>query len=438
MLEHQNGLQEHQSGFADPWVIERPEPEDKDERIRRLETRVAELEAERAARPAAPPAVDLVESARSVSELLAMLSHELRNPLAPIRNSLYILQHTPAGSEAARRAMDVLDRQVEHLARLVEDLLDVTRLSRDLIQIEGRRVELNGLVRRAMDDHRALFERKGVALSLSESAEPLITFGDPQRLLRVVGKLLQNAVKFTPRGGSVRVTLAADAAGGRAVLRFADTGAGMSPDTLAHLFRPFVQVGPSPERGRDGLGLGLALVKGLVDLHGGEITARSDGLDSGSEIVIRLPLEAPSADESRASRPSDGSGRVRVLIIEDNVDAAETLREALELGEHEVRVAYNGTDGLALARKLRPDVLLCDLGLPGIDGFEVARAFRADESLRGTFLVALSGYSQPEDRRRAQEAGFDRHVAKPPRLSKLEALIASVHAGEHAPALTAR
>lgn len=432
-------MQEHQTGFVDPWVIERPDMEDKDARIRRLETRVAELEAERAARPAAPPAtVDLVESARGANELLAMLSHELRNPLAPIRNSLYILQHAPAGGEAARRAMDVLDRQVEQLARLVEDLLDVTRLSRDLIQIEGRRVELNGLVRRAMDDHRAVFERKGVALSLSESAEPLITFGDPQRLLRVVGKLLQNAVKFTPRGGSVRVTLAADAAGaagaagGRAVLRFADTGAGMSADTLAHLFRPFVQVGSRPERGRDGLGLGLALVKGLVDLHGGEITAHSEGLDRGSEIVIRLPLETPSADEGRASQPSDGSGRVRVLIIEDNVDAAETLREALELGEHEVRVAYNGVDGLALARKLRPDVLLCDLGLPGIDGFEVARAFRADESLRGTFLIALSGYSQPEDRRRAQEAGFDRHVAKPPRLSKLEALIASVHAGEHA------
>ena len=396
--------------------------DEKDDRIRRLEARVAELTAERASAAAAL-------AAQEPNELLAMLSHELRNPLAPIRNSLYILHHAPAGSEPARRAMEVLDRQVGQLARLVDDLLDVTRMSHDRLQLDRRRLELNGLVRRAMEDHRALFEKKGVALSLSESAGPLVVLGDAQRLSQVVGNLLQNAVKFTPRGGSARVTLSADAGAGRAVLRFADTGIGMSSETLGRVFQPFMQLGSGPQRGRGGLGLGLTLVKGWVELHGGEIAARSDGTGTGSEIEIRLPLEKALPEEGRASRPSIGSGRPRILIIEDNVDAAETLREALELGDHEVRVAYNGPEGLAMARKLRPDIVLCDLGLPGIDGFDVARAIRADEALRGTFLVALSGYAQPEDRRRSSEAGFDRHIAKPPRLSALEALIAAVVAG---------
>jgi two-component system CheB/CheR fusion protein len=366
----------------------------------------------------------LLESDRRKNEFLAVLSHELRNPLAPISNSLYVLERAAPNGNQARRAKEVIDRQVGHLARLIDDLLDVTRISRNKIQLQRQRVDLCDVVRRSAEDQRSIFERGEVYLQLDVPSEPISVNVDGTRVAQVVGNLLQNAAKFTARGGNTRVRVTSDRSRGIATVRVADSGVGMSPETLADLFQPFMQADRTLDRSKGGLGLGLALVKGLVELHGGEVSAHSAGLGEGSEFIVQLPLDG----EGRAAPgrvPAAGSiRRKRILVIEDNVDAAESLRDALELGGHQVEVAYNGPDGLERARAFRPEVVLCDIGLPGMDGFAVARAFRADETLKGTCLVALTGYALSEDRRRAAEAGFDRHVAKPPSIEMLERAVA--------------
>ena len=234
---------------------------------------------------------------------------------------------------------------------------------------------------------------------------------------------MQNAAKFTPAGGRVKVGTAAILSRGRAALRVIDNGAGMEPEILRRLFQPFMQAEATLDRSKGGLGLGLALVKGLVEMHGGEVCAHSDGPGKGSDFVVELPLDATADPAATPSPTQPEAGSRRVLIIEDNVDAADSLREVLEFGRHVVEVAYNGLDGLAKARQFRPEIVLCDIGLPGMDGFEVARAFRADETLRGIFLVALSGYALPEDLQRAWEAGFAKHLAKPPTMEKIEDLL---------------
>jgi two-component system CheB/CheR fusion protein len=367
----------------------------------------------------------LTEADQRKNEFLAVLSHELRNPLTPVRNSLYILERVAPGGDQARRALEVIGRQSGQLARLVDDLLDVTRISRNKIQLQRGPLDLNELVRRTVEDHHSLFEGKGIAVETSFAAERLPISGDAARLAQVVGNLLQNAAKFTPAGGRVVVSTAATPSRGRATLRVSDNGVGIEPAMLRRLFEPFTQAEATLDRSKGGLGLGLALVKGLVEMHGGEVCAHSDGPGKGAEFVVELPLEATSAD--RASPTAVGakpSGR-RVLVIEDNIDAADSLREVLAFGDHIVEVAYNGPEGLARAREFKPEVVLCDIGLPGMDGYQVARAFRADDTLKGVFLVALSGYALPEDLQRAQEAGFDRHLAKPPSIEKIEEALAS-------------
>jgi two-component system CheB/CheR fusion protein len=371
----------------------------------------------------------LAEVDRNKNHFLAVLSHELRNPLAPIANSLYILDHAAPGGAQAHRALAVIGRQVGQLARLVDDLLDVTRISRNKIPLQRQRLELNLLMRRAIDDHSFRFEKNGVRIEVALGPEPVFVNGDSNRLAQIVGNLLQNAAKFTGPGGHTRVSVDSEAK--QAVVRVADTGVGMGPEMLARLFQPFVQAETGLDRGKGGLGLGLALVKGLVDLHGGEITAHSLGLGQGAEFVVRLPLaldESAADGPMRSDTPVPG-GRRRVLIIEDNADAADSLREALELSEHEVEVAHDGPAGIAKARKRIPDVVFCDIGLPGMDGFDVARAFRADEALKATYLVALSGYALPEDVQRASQAGFDQHLAKPPNLDTLERALARAPSG---------
>jgi two-component system CheB/CheR fusion protein len=308
---------------------------------------------------------------------------------------------------------------------LVDDLLDVTRITRNKIQLQRQTLELNELVRHTVEDHRTLFDRADVRVEFHPFPQPVFVSADRNRLVQVIGNLLQNAAKFTGRGGETRITISAEAPEKRAVIQVADTGVGMTPEMVARLFQPFSQADSTLDRSKGGLGLGLALAKGLVELHGGDITARSAGLGQGAAFVVRLPL---AIDDAVAPRPAATAGKVRrrVLIIEDNVDAADSLRDILAFDEHEVEVAYNGPQGIAKAQEFRPDVVFCDIGLPSMDGYEVARAFRADDALRGAFLVALSGYAMPEDLERASAAGFKRHLAKPPSLEKLGEILNEV------------
>lgn len=368
--------------------------------------------------------LQLAEADRRKNEFLAVLSHELRNPLAPIQDSLYVLDHAPAGGDQAHRAKQVIGRQVAQLSSLVNDLLDVTRITRNKVHLQKERLELGEAVRRAVEDNRSLFERAGVHLELLLAPRPVPVLADRTRIAQIVGNLLQNAAKFTRRGGHARVSMVAE--GGEAVVRVADDGVGIAPEMLARLFQPLLQAEQSLDRSMGGLGLGLALVKGLVELHGGAVSAQSAGLGCGTEVVVRIPLDSGAATDASAGTAHTARARRRVLIIEDNADAADSLCEVLEFGDHVVAVAYNGPEGITKARELRPDVVLCDIGLPGMDGYEVARVFRADQMLKCAFLVALSGYALPEDLQRAADAGFDRHLAKPLSLEKLDELLASL------------
>lgn len=365
----------------------------------------------------------LVEQDRRKSEFLAMLSHELRNPLAPICNSLYILGRAAPGGEQARRAQTVIERQIEHMTRLVDDLLDVTRITRGKIQLRRERTELNELARRTVEDHRSVFATSGVQLELLPAGADVWVYGDRNRLTQAISNLLQNSAKFTPAGGRTTVSVDVDAASARAILAVRDTGSGIAPQLLPRLFEAFSQADTTLDRSKGGLGLGLSLVKGLVEMHGGTVSAASEGVGKGALFTIHLPLETTGA-ETIADRHSHGAGSLRrILIIEDNVDAADSLREALELGGHIVVVAYDGPGGIEKARALRPDVVLCDIGLPGMDGHAVARAMRADQELSRVMLVALTGYAGPEDVAKAREAGFDAHLAKPPNMEALERVL---------------
>jgi PAS domain S-box-containing protein len=367
--------------------------------------------------------VQLIESDQRKNEFLAMLSHELRNPLTPVRNSLYILEHAAPGGDQGKHALDVLGRQIGQLTRLVDDLLDITRVSRNKILLQRGPLEFGEIVRRVVEDHRSLFESKAIVVETSFASERLPINGDRERLAQAIGNLLQNAAKFTSAGGRVKVGTSAVPSRGRAALRVIDNGAGMEPEIVRRLFQPFMQAEATLDRSKGGLGLGLALVKGLVEMHGGEVCAHSDGPGKGSDFVVELPLDATSDAVATPSPSRPESGSRRVLIIEDNIDAADSLREVLEFGGHTVEVAYNGIDGVAKARHFRPEIVFCDIGLPGMDGYEVARAFRADETLRDVFLVALSGYALPEDLERAWKAGFAKHVAKPPTIERIEDLL---------------
>ncbi|MDI1444041.1 PAS domain S-box protein [Polyangium sp. 6x1] len=371
----------------------------------------------------------LREADRRKDEFLAMLSHELRNPLAPIRNGLYILERAPPGGPQAQRAHAAIERQVTHMTRLIDDLLDVTRISRGKIQLQREEVDLGELVRRLAEDLGPTFEQAGVELEVEVEPTSLCVDGDPTRLAQVVGNLLTNAVKFTPRGG--HALLSARREGEAAVVRVRDDGAGIPLETLPRVFDPFVQAECTIDRSRGGLGLGLSLVKGLSEMHGGTVTAESAGLGEGALFTVRLPL-AKAALRRSAAAPADAPREParRVLVIEDNVDAAETLREALGMGDHVVEVAFAGPEGIEKARRFEPDVVLCDIGLPGMDGYGVARTMRADPKLRSVYLVALSGYALQEDVERSKQAGFDRHMAKPPSLPALEKLLAEVGRGK--------
>jgi PAS domain S-box-containing protein len=370
----------------------------------------------------------LAEADRRKDQFLAMLGHELRNPLAPIRNAVEVLLQ--AGDQATVAwARDLIDRQTAHLTRLVDELLDASRIVRGKIRLQRQRIDLAEVVRASAEDHRPELEGAGLTLEAQVPAGPVGVHGDGVRLAQVVGNLLNNSRKFTDRGGRVTVRLREE--DGQAVVSVRDTGIGIDSTVLPGLFQVFSQAQTSLERTQGGLGLGLALVKGLVELHGGSVSAASEGPGRGTEICFRVPLDhgaeepAVTSAEGRQAGPSPQPEvrSCKVLIVEDNHDAADTLRILLELAGHEVAVAYSGPEGVTRARQYRPEAVLCDLGLPGMSGFEVARALRRDPATAAVRLIAVSGYGQEEDQRKAREAGFDHALVKPVELTQLLGLL---------------
>jgi PAS domain S-box-containing protein len=369
----------------------------------------------------------LEDANRQKDEFLAMLAHELRNPLAPIRNSVHVLRVLEPPAPRTEKVYAVIDRQVTHLVRLVDDLLDVSRISRGKILLQQQHLDLVQLVRAAAEDHRMDLNAAGLALTVEVPDHPLWVVGDATRLAQVIGNLVDNASKFTDPGGRVTITLRADPETAAAIISVRDTGIGMEPELLGRIFETFTQADRTLARSRGGMGLGLALVRGLVQLHGGEVRAASAGFGKGSEFEIRLPTEQKPAVPLPAARPPSAPRRSRrVLLIEDNSDCAASMRLVLELNGHAVTVAGAGHAGVEAARLCHPDVVLCDIGLPGeMDGYAVARALRQDPTFNATYLVALTGYGQEEDCRRAREAGFDLHVTKPVDPAYLEELLAN-------------
>ncbi|WP_437281316.1 PAS domain S-box protein [Sorangium sp. So ce375] len=415
------------SGARRTWVFSAA-PLGKDAAGRRLLVSVAHDVTERKQAEAT-----LREADQRKDAFLAMLAHELRNPLGPIRNAVEILRSPGAEQPSLLRACGVIERQVAHMARLVDDLLDVSRVARGRIQLRKERCDLPRLLRQTAEDYRSTLEASGLELRLDVPDEPLWVSGDPTRLSQAVSNVLHNANKFTDAGG--RVTVALSTSDGSAAIRVRDTGVGMDPATLACMFEAFSQAERSLDRNRGGLGLGLALVKGLVELHGGTASAESAGLGHGTEIVLRLPLaRGPEASPERTAPPSGldaGSPGVsrslRVLIIEDNEDAAEMLQALLAMNGHQVEVALSGAAGVEAARSFRPDVLLCDIGLPGgMDGCGVARTLKESADVAPSLMIALTGYGQERDQRRIREAGFDMHFVKPIDPGSLQSLLASV------------
>jgi PAS domain S-box-containing protein len=357
----------------------------------------------------------LKEAERRKDQFLAMLAHELRNPLAPVLNGLQVLRLSEADREVAEQARDMIERQIRHLTRLVDDLLDVSRITQGRIQIRRERIDLADLVRTAAGDRRPVLEQVGMKLVLEVPETPVWVAGDPTRLAQVLNNLLDNAAKFRNGGDSVTVRMTVDEERQQAVIDVQDKGIGIAPDLFPRLFDVFAQADRSLDRSRGGLGVGLSVVKGLVELHGGEVFAASGGPGMGASFTVRLPLkdEPHALAENPATPLTPAAESLRILIVEDNRDAAESLRLLLELLGHRVAVAYNGPEGVRRAREWRPDVVLCDIGLPGLDGYAVAGELRHDPATAGARLIAITGYGQEEDRRRTRQAGFDHHLTKP-------------------------
>jgi signal transduction histidine kinase/DNA-binding response OmpR family regulator len=358
----------------------------------------------------------LQEADRKKDEFLAMLAHELRNPLAPIRNAVRILRCRGSEHPEFRWAQEVIERQVRQMARLVDDLLDVSRITRGIIRLRQELVDLGDVVTRAVETSLPAIEARQHHLTVQVAPGPQPVAADPARLEQVLANLLNNAAKYTEPGGRIELTVERD--GTDYELRVRDTGVGVSPVHLTTIFEPFTQVDKSLDRTQGGLGIGLTLVRRLVELHGGSVEARSGGPGQGSEFVVRLPQRADEELTSASGRtstenPPRDNGTTRVLVVDDNADGAQSLATLLRLSGFRVEVAQSGPAALTTAESFQPDVVLLDIGLPGMDGYEVARRLRAEENGSRRLLVALTGYGREEDRRRSQEAGFDHHLAKP-------------------------
>jgi PAS domain S-box-containing protein len=365
-------------------------------------------------------AESLEQAERRTSEFLAMLAHELRNPLAPINNALHLLALKPPADATEKWVREVLHRQTAQITRLIDDLLDVSRITRAAIPLDGRPLDVRAVVRAAVEGSMQWIQARGHALSIElPPNEALTVLADEVRLTQVLHKLLHNAARYTPEGGQLSIGARREAS--EVVICVKDNGVGMDAELLRSAFDLFKQGQPAVQRPQGGLGIGLTLVQRLVRLHGGTVEARSAGVDRGSEFTVRLPVahEQPAsaaADERASSTPR------RVLVIDDNSDAANALRMLLENDGHSVRVAHDGVSGLALAREYRPEYLLLDIGLPRLNGYDIAASVRGDPELKDTTIVAITGYGQVHDRARTAAVGFDHHLTKPVEFTALQEL----------------
>jgi signal transduction histidine kinase len=391
-----------------------------------LEARVAERTAELEKSEAA-----LRAAAAQKDEFIAVLSHELRNPLAPLRHGLaLLLRRQPAGVE---QTLATMNRQLDHMVRIVDDLLDISRISRGLLELQKEPVGLESLARATMESVRPLFERKKQQLSLIAD-EPVAVQADPTRVAQILTNLLQNAAKFTPESGTIQVELARE--DDDAVIRVVDSGPGIAGDQLERVFEMFARVNKQAAPTQPGLGIGLALGRRLAIMHGGSLTAASDGPGRGTTFTLRLPgalATAAASVDAPPDRPDeaaagDAAHVLDIVIVEDNDDVADSLLDWLEEVGHRVRIARNGEEGLALVRDTRPNVILCDLGLPGMDGLEVCRAVRALALSPAPVIVALTGWGRNDDRARTKDAGFDHHLVKPVSTDNLTALLEEIGA----------
>jgi len=367
---------------------------------------------------------ELAEADRRKDEFLAMLAHELRNPLVPILNAVEVLRLAGVSDPLVDRQRLVIARQVRHMKRLLDDLLDVARITRGRVRLTREPVELETVLGEALEICRPAIDEKHQRFSLSLLGEPVWLLADPTRLVQIFTNLLSNAVRFTGEGGEI--TLTCERHDDRVIARVKDSGIGMAPDLLPRVFDLFVQSERGLDRSEGGLGIGLTLVKALVEQHGGTVAAHSDGPGRGSEFVVTLPV-LRDAGIAAGPAPLPVAARrqpVSVLVVDDNVDAAQVLAELLELSGHPVRVAHEGPAAIAEALAFRPEVVLLDIGLPGMDGYEVARRLRQETALEGTRLVAVTGYGQTTDRLRSQAAGFDHHLVKPVDFADVQRLLA--------------
>ena len=384
------------------------------------------MKAEHALRESAEAMVDLD---RRKDEFLAMLGHELRNPLAPISNAVHLLRLQKNEDPIQQQARGVIERQVGQLTHLVDDLLEVSRINTGRVQLRRERIVIGGIVERAVETAHPLIAQRGHQLTVSLPPQPIWLHADAARLEQVVVNLLTNAAKYTDEGG--RIWLSVEQAGETAVMRVRDSGIGIAPELLPRVFDLFTQAERSLERSQGGLGIGLCLVQRLVELHGGTVEAHSV-LGQGSEFVVRLPvmLTSMSPSPSPSTETAQPPGKCcRVLVVDDNVDAAQSLAILLKMSGHDVRMAYDGPTALDAAVNYRPGVVLLDIGLPGFDGFEVAKRIRQLPTLENIVLVAMTGYGQETDRQRSQEAGFDHHLVKPADFGKVQKILATVSEG---------
>jgi signal transduction histidine kinase len=402
------------SVFADLYRKTRQLERMNEELEARVAVRTAELEA--TAARLRENEMRLQEADRRKDEFLAMLAHELRNPLAPIRTSVQLLQLKQLPEPQRVRAREIIKRQVDHMVRLIDDLIDVSRISRGLITLQRDKLEVSAVIARAVEIVKPLIDEHRHTLKVSLPDDPVTLRGDETRLCQVVGNLLHNAAKYTDPGGHIWLTVTCDQS--RVYLKIRDTGLGIAPDDLPRLFGLFTQLSDGA-RPKTGLGIGLALVRRLVEMHGGTVEAFSDGLNTGSEFVVALPLEAsvptpaPPPDDTLVRLVTTGRGGKRVLVVDDNADAAEALAMLLVAAGHDVRVAHDGLQTLQLAEAFRPETIFLDLGMPRLNGWETAERLRLESWGQGITLIALTGWGQPQDRDRTAAAGFDGHLVKP-------------------------